>query len=150
MVTMKPWMKLKFILLISLGGLSIYAYFPFVNGLGCDFRYEVTSGDRRYYSTCHMGWLQSIFRNLKTGQDAVYSGFYGRKGDDVFFIAINKRIIDSTNIHQNESIYRHLFDEKNLYTGKQFVHDGQDFILINSPFYHINSVKRVGTLGWWN
>lgn len=150
MATMSPWMKLKYILLISIGLLSLYAYLPFINGLGCDFKYEVKSGDRLYYSTCHMGWLKSVFKNLKSGQINVFSGVYGKRGDDIFFIALNKQVLEQGTSNSDISLHKHLINFQIFYTGKQFVSADKDIVMMNSPFYQIYPVKRVGSLGWWD
>lgn len=128
----------------------LYAYWPFINGLGCDFKYEVKSGDRLYYSTCHTGWLSSVFRNLKSGQIIVLSGIYGKKGDDIFFIALNKQVLEPGHSNFDISLHKHLINLQLFYTGKQLITAEQDIVLMNSPFYQIYPVKRVGSLGWWD
>lgn len=142
-------MRLKYIAIISLVILSVYTYLPFINGLGCDFKIEVDNSERFHYSSCHFGVMKSIFKNTDTGKVLTYSGLFGKRGDDVFFIVFDKNVLDSGDLSKSKVQHTNLIDGKVFFTGKQIKGDEFDYILMSSPFYQIYTVKRVGRLSIW-
>lgn len=146
---MEHWMKLKYTAIISIVILSVYTYLPFFNGLGCDFKIEVNNSERFHYSSCHLGVMKSIFKNPETGKMLTYTGLFGKRGDDVFFIVFDKNVLQDGSISTSKVQHSNLIEGKIFFTGKQIQGGAFDYILMSSPFYQIYTVKRVGRLSIW-
>lgn len=148
MVMMKPYRKLKFILLSSVILFSLYAFHPFINGLGCDFQAEIKEDDRVHYTTCHMGLAKTVVYNKKSNIIISFLGLYGKSGDDIFYFVINQDLVEKSG-ENKDYLQFYLVDNKRFFIAKKMQSKNEDIVLLKVPDYQVFLVKRVGRLGWW-
>lgn len=86
MGTPKILMVLKYIIVISFIGISTYALYPFINGMGCDYRSQVDDENGSFYSTCKLGFVTTIAKNKQSNEVIEYHGLYGKTGHTIIFL----------------------------------------------------------------
>ncbi|MGL6607840.1 hypothetical protein [Aeromonas hydrophila] len=133
---------MKFIVLISFFFITSYALYPFVNGMGCDFRSQVDADDSVLYSTCKLGWVTTVAKNKKTNEVLKYSGIYGKNGSSIFFFALEIEEINTKVDVDSHPV--DFFHSESIYLAKVVPGDEHDWILLGYPFSRVHSMIQVG------
>lgn len=66
------------------------ALLPYVNGLGCDFKYTMKSQHDTYNGVCKYGLMTSFHYSNLTGDISYGRYFFGFSGEYAFFFLLNK------------------------------------------------------------
>lgn len=140
-------MALKYTSVISLVLIAAYALYPFINGVGCDFRSRVEDNAGSFYTTCKLGFVTTIAKSKESNEVIRYQGIYGKTGSTVLFFAYDITWLD-TGSGQKQFPVSKLHDSP-LYVSKVLVEDGYDWVIVGFPYSRIHKSKRVGALSFW-
>ncbi|EGX6956762.1 hypothetical protein [Aeromonas hydrophila] len=132
---------ISFILLVG------YVLFPFINGVGCDFRAQFNDANISYYSTCKMGVATTIAKNNKTGEMIQYDGIYSKSGNTIRFFVF--KIDELKEIRSIDKDTINSLAKCHLYVMQIIVDEEHDWVVLSYPFPWIHKAKRIGKLGFW-
>ncbi|WOX47327.1 hypothetical protein R2B70_14045 [Aeromonas sp. XH] len=140
-------MVLKYTSVISLIFIAAYALYPFINGVGCDFRSRVEDNAGSFYTTCKLGFVTTIARNKASNEVIKYHGIYGKTGNTILFLAYDISWLEN-GIDKEQSLVSKLHNSP-LYVSKVIVEEGHDWVIVGFPYSRIHKTKRIGSLGFW-
>ncbi|MFH7527861.1 hypothetical protein AB2J22_21375 [Aeromonas sp. A5] len=147
MGTPKILMALKYTLVVSFLVISAYALYPFINGVGCDFRARVEDDAGSFYTTCKLGFVTTIAKGKASNEIIKYHGFYGKAGDTILFFAYDISWLEN-GVVQEKSLVSKMHNSR-LYVSNVIVEDGYDWVIVGYPYSRIHKSKRIGVLGFW-
>lgn len=70
--------------------LLIWGAYPFINGMGCDFPFEIDDDAHHIIGNCHGGTLKYVTFFKKTGTIAIRKDLYGVIGRKVIAIRLDR------------------------------------------------------------
>lgn len=147
MGTPKILMVLKYTSVISFIFIAAYALYPFINGMGCDYRSQVEDENGSFYSTCKLGFVTTIAKNKKSNEVIEYHGIYGKTGDTAIFFAYDVALLE--NGIEQDKLPVNKFHFSPIYVSKILVEEDSDWVILGFPFSRVHRVKRVGPLSFW-
>lgn len=143
----KIFLTLNFIKLSSFVLFMLYAAHPFLNGIGCDYHSQSESEQISAYTTCKLGFIDSVVKNNETKVTIHYKGIYGKSGDTIFFI-----VYDLKDLTGNKYIYQGVtehFNRNAIFISKVIETQNNDWIILQSPYYTVQKAKRIGKLAFY-
>lgn len=78
--------RLKYIVLSSLIGMSVYTLTPFINGFGCNYKSQTSESNLLYISTCKFGMVETIAWNKSTGEKKYLKVYWLKKMTTCLFL----------------------------------------------------------------
>ncbi|HDI1214988.1 TPA: hypothetical protein PKO72_003771 [Aeromonas hydrophila] len=147
MGTPKILMVLKYIIVISFIGISTYALYPFINGMGCDYRSQVDDENGSFYSTCKLGFVTTIAKNKQSNEVIEYHGLYGKTGHTIIFFAYNTSVLEAGVVQDNLPVSK--LHMSPVFISKIIVEEDYDWVILGFPFSRVHKAKRVGPLSFW-
>ena len=84
----------------SISYLILLGYFimPFINGLGCNFKYSTESTLMSSVGTCHFGVLSTVQIEKKTGKVFKFYALLGLSGNYLYTINLSRHELSSNNL----------------------------------------------------
>lgn len=147
MGTPKILMILKYISVISFIIIAAYASYPFINGMGCDYRSQVEDENGSFYSTCKLGFVTTIAKNKKSNEVIEYQGIYGKTGNTIIFFAYDTSVLESGIAQDNVPVSK--LHMSSIFISKIIVEEDYDWVILGFPFSRVHKAKRVGPLSFW-
>ncbi|HDO1324258.1 TPA: hypothetical protein P2R04_001203 [Aeromonas veronii] len=139
--------KLKYIRYISIFLLLIYAIHPFINGLGCSYHAQSENAQLSFYTTCKMGFVESVVKNKITGKLISFKGIYGKSGNTIFFITyqVNILSVDKSDLNNVTELYT----SNRIFVSKLIKNsDGSEWVMLQHPYYTVHQSRHIGKLAF--
>ncbi|MBL0597597.1 hypothetical protein ACET9Z_15945 [Aeromonas veronii] len=142
----------KLFLILTLAATSIFTFFPFINGLGCNFETKTMTQAFDAHGKCYMGILTIIQKEHLTSSLNKKVMLWGYSGNTVSIIQLDSKILADTR-HPKLDVDAYLDD---IYRDIVFrfyaVFKGEEnsyVFLSNSPTPLIFKTEMKGKLGFY-
>ncbi|MFT2798882.1 hypothetical protein [Serratia sp. N21D137] len=73
--------------------LFMYVLYPFINGLGCNFKFISESPSISLKGVCHLGRFTLVQKEKETGALIKQVFIFASRGDYMYFIKVNSKIM---------------------------------------------------------